>query len=230
MESINNRQLTVDLLKNFTKKLEYLSDDDRIVINKLGLKLFGSDLSELYNINECIVNGQKSCEGREVSYKNSDNIHNLIIKDNVLQLQLHEIREIIVGLIDILDEILPLGTVVKLKKEYIKKLLNNSEIENAEVVIVNRFIFNNGVKAYFPYAGVVYPLGFVGNSNAIQFSSALIDEVVHRGYSDEKDEVFTFLLKRELIIDKNMHSFGFASEEEREAYNKIIEKKGREND
>lgn len=222
MEDINKRQFTIDLLKRFTLNLDYLTDDDKKNINKLGINLYGGDLNELYAINECIVTGETTFESRLVTYKKEEDVHKLIIKDYTINLKLSEIKEIIIGLIDILDDILPLGTVVKLKKEYMHKFLNNNEIEEAEVVIVNRFIFKNGINAYFPYAGVVYPIGFVGNSNAIQFSSALIDEVVHRGYSDEKDEVYTFLLKNELILDKRMHSFGFASEEEREKYNELI--------
>lgn len=222
MEGINKRKLNIDLLKKFTLNLDYLTDNDKKNINMLGINLYGSDLNELYAIHECIVKGETTFESRLVTYKNEEDVHKLIIKDHTINLKLSEIKEIIIGLIDILDEILPLGTVVKLKKEYMHKFLNNNEIEEAEVVIVNRFIFKNGINAYFPYAGVVYPIGFVGNANAIQFSSALIDEVIHRGYSDEKDEVYTFLLKNELILDKRMHSFGFASEEEREKYNELI--------
>lgn len=222
MESINKRQFTIDLLKRFTLNLEYLTNDDKNNINKLGINLYGGDLNELYSINECLVNDKEYYESKLVSFSKEDDIYKLTIKDYSISLIYSQIKEIITGLIDILDDILPLGTVVKLKKEYLHKFINNNEIEEAEVVIVNRFIFKNGINAYFPYAGVVYPIGFVGNSNAIQFSSALIDEVVHRGYSDEKDEVYTYLLKNELILDKKMHSFGFASKEEREKYNELI--------
>ncbi len=222
MESINKRQFTIDLLKRFTLNLEYLTNDDKNNINKLGINLYGGDLNELYSINECLVNDKEYYESKLVSFSKEDDIYKLTIKDYSISLIYSQIKEIITGLIDILDDILPLGTVVKLKKEYLHKFINNNEIEEAEVVIVNRFIFKNGINAYFPYAGVVYPIGFVGNSNAIQFSSALIDEVVHRGYSDEKDEVYTYLLKNELILDKKMRSFGFASKEEREKYNELI--------
>ncbi|MBE6047605.1 MAG: DUF4176 domain-containing protein [Clostridium sp.] len=228
MEGINKKQLVIDLLKRFTSNLNYLEEDDKKSINKLGVNLYGGDLKQLYEINECLVNGTEDYKDRLVSYKKENDKYKLIIKDYILELSFEEIKEIVIGLIDILDDILPLGTVVKLKKEYIHKFLNNNEIEEAEVVIVNRFIFKNEINAYFPYAGVIYPLGFVGSSNAIQFSSALIDDVIHRGYSDEKDDVYTFLLKNELIIDKKMHSFGFASEEERNKYNELI--KGEQHD
>lgn len=228
MEKTNKRQLTIGLIKSFTQGLEYLNEDDKKAVNKLGFKLYGGDLKELYDINECIVKENVSYESRDVSYKKDGDKHNLIIKDNIIELKYEEIKEVIAGLIDILDDILPLGSVVKLKKEYLHKFLNNNEVEEAEIVIVNRFIFKNGIRAYFPYAGVVYPIGFVGSADAIQFSSALIEEVIHRGFADEKDEIYTFLLKNELIIDKKMHSFGFASKEEREKYNKII--KGDQND
>ena len=87
-------------------------------------------------------------------------------------------------------------------KEYIKKAINNSEIEKAEFVIVNRFVFHNEGEIYLPYSGIVYPVGFVKSAEAFHFTPSLIEEGVHRGYSDEKDYAYTYLIKNELIVEK----------------------------
>ncbi|MBU3102327.1 DUF4176 domain-containing protein [Clostridium sp. DSM 17811] len=61
----------------------------------------------------------------------------------------------------------------------------------------NTSIRNSGsIKKYFQYAGVVYPLGMVDAGKAIQFTSELIEKVVHVGYSDEQEEAYVYLLKK----------------------------------
>jgi len=42
--------------------------------------------------------------------------------------------------------------------------------------------------------------------------------VIHTGYSDEQEDAYGYLLKKELVIDKKMHSFGFSTKEERENF------------
>lgn len=138
-----------------------------------------------------------------------------------------QIREIISGMIDILEKIYPLGTLVGLKKQYLEKIVSQDKIENARVVIVNRFIFHNDIKTYFQYTGVVYPLGMFEKGKVIQFTSALIEKVVHAGYSDEQEDAYVYLMKRELILEKKMHSFGFSTEEERKGYEIRIQMENR---
>lgn len=174
-----------------------------------------------YDINKYIVENKKTFEGMNISYVCKDDKYMFVVAGNILSLKLKEIKEVVRGLIDILDDTLPLGTVVKLKKEYMKKIIKNKEIKDAEFVIVNRFVFHNEVKIFLPYAGIVYPVGFIESAEAFHFTPSLIEEVVHRGYSDEKDYAYTYLIKKELIVEKNMHSFGFASQEEIEKYKEI---------
>ena len=221
MDKINKKELTIKLVRDFCLKKIYLDEDKRQIITTFASDIYGKDLKGLYDINECIVDSNNSYESINISYVHENDKYMIVLDGNIITLKLEQIKEIIRGLIDILDDTLPLGTVVKLKAEYIQKAANSKEIQNAEFVIVNRFVFRNGVKSYFPYAGIVYPIGFVGNADAFQFTTSLIEEIVHRGYSDEKDYAYTYLIKNELIVEKNMHSFGFASKDEMEEYRKM---------
>jgi hypothetical protein len=136
-----------------------------------------------------------------------------------------ELREIITSMIDILEKIYPLGTVVDLKNEYLRKHINIDKIENIRIVITHRFLYHEGDKAYFPYAGVTYPVGVFDKNEVINFTNALIEKVVHQGYSDVQEEAYVYLMKQELILSNRMHSYGFSTEDERNKLNDKVKKK-----
>jgi len=116
--------------------------------------------------------------------------------------------------IDVFDETLPLGSVVDLKKQYLKDDLPVDKIENVRIVITHRFLHNPKDRFYFPYAGVVYPLGSLGEDRMLHFTSPFIDRVVHKGFSDEQDEAFVLAMKKELLCNRQLHSFSFATKED----------------
>ena len=217
----NKKHLTMQLVEDFCINKKYLDEEYKKIICNFSSDIYNKNIKELYDINECIVENRKLYEGINISYVQQNDQYMIIIDGSIIELKLEQIKEIIRGLIDILDDTLPLGTVVKLKKEYMKKIIKNKEIKDAEFVIVNRFVFHNEVKIFLPYVGIVYPVGFIESAEAFHFTPSLIEEVVHRGYSDEKDYAYTYLIKKELIVEKNMHSFGFASQEEIEKYKEI---------
>lgn len=221
---INNQELTEKLLIKYLDKLSYLSDMKRQKLYNMGCYYFNNN-SFLFEINKTIVNKEMSCldESNDVTYKNEKDKHILVCENYTMEFTYIEIKEIISGMIDILEKIQPLGTVVELKKEYLEKIISKEKIEKARFVIVNRFMINNESKTYFQYAGVVYPLGMLEKGQVIQFTTALIDKVVYSGYSDDQEEAYVYLMKKELIIEKKMHSFAFATDEERKDYEIKIE-------
>lgn len=132
-----------------------------------------------------------------------------------------QFEELLMCMLDILEETLPLGTVVNLNKKVYGDIKEMEQIENLRIVITHRFLIKDDDGYYFPYAGVVYPTGMMfDNSKVFHFTAPLIERVVHRGFSDEADEVFCYYMKQELIIDHNLHSYGYATEE---VFNKIKE-------
>jgi len=78
------------------------------------------------------------------------------------------------------DHILPLGTVVKLKKG------------NVKLVIVGRaqLYDNNGAIGYFDYSALGYPQGVVSQNEFAFFNAEDIDEVYFEGYRDETEKEF----------------------------------------
>lgn len=77
------------------------------------------------------------------------------------------------------QELLPLGSVVNLKKG-----------DGTKVVIIGRLTLteDNGVKGYFEYSSVVYPTGIVDANQLLFFNSEDINEVFHTGFSDEQEK------------------------------------------
>jgi len=46
----------------------------------------------------------------------------------------------------------------------------------------------------------------------------MIEQVVSRGYSDEQEEAYLYLMKRELFLERKLRSIGFGNKEEWEQY------------
>ena len=125
--------------------------------------------------------------------------------------------------IDALDHILPLGSVVDLKKEYFKAHLPVDQVDKMRVVITHRFLTGGSEGFYFPYAGVLYPFGAVDEHKYINFTANLIENVVHEGFSDEQDDACVLLMKHEILENMKLCSFGFAPKAELESYQKAME-------
>ncbi len=215
-ESVFGQQMTKEILMQWLDKKKFLSSKHKSKLFEIGCDCL-DDVSTLYNINKAIVEKQKilTVEDAELIFKIEDNVYTLIYQDEKLEFKESELKEVITAMIDILETIYPLGTVIDLKKEYLNKHINANEIDNIRIVITHRFLYSEGDKAYFPYAGVTYPVGMFDRNQVINFTNALIEKVVQKGYSDMQEEAYVYLMKRELILHNEMHSFGFSTEEDR---------------
>lgn len=224
MLKINTRELTESLVIGWLDNLEYIDNIKRKCIYDISCDYYDGDLEFLYEINKTIYEKENTCRDDKINfvYVYEEDKHVLIYKDIRMEFTYEQIKEVIFGLIDILGKVYPLGTAVELKKEYIGKIVAEKDVKNAQVVIVNRFISHEDAKSFFQYSAVVYPIGFVGEMKVIHFTSALIDKVLKKGYADEKEEAYVYLMKKELIVDKRMHSFGFSTEEERESFERKL--------
>jgi hypothetical protein len=183
--------------------LARFSPDDLL---KIAEKLSGQAvaLSDLY---VDIYEGQDPAPSPlECRLKNSE----YTLLKSGLSFQKEEILCYLAILIDVMDDILPLGSVVDLKKEHLKKMKNIEKIENVRIVITHRFLLHSKNRFYFPYAGVIYPLGSMGEERTLHFTSSFIERVVHRGYSDEQEKAFVLMMKQDLLCRQKMQSFGFA--------------------
>ncbi|MDD2234886.1 MAG: DUF4176 domain-containing protein [Desulfitobacteriaceae bacterium] len=217
--------MTKDLLMQWLDNKAYLSEKDKRTLFEMGCDC-SDDVSVLYNINKALVKKQEilfTDEDKKVTLKIENDRCTLIVEDEKMEIGLIKLRELITGMIDILEKIFPLGTVVDLKKQYLQKYLPVNKIENIRIVITQRFLYHDGDAVYFTYAGVVYPIGMFQKNQIINFTPALIENIVHIGYSDIQDEAYIYMMKRELILEKGMHSYGFSTEEERSRLQKRME-------
>ena len=78
------------------------------------------------------------------------------------------------------EHILPLGTVLKVKKG------------KGELMVAGRAqLYNNqGVIGYFDYAAIRYPQGLASNSDFLFFNDEDIEEVIFEGYRSEQEIAF----------------------------------------
>lgn len=224
MLNVTHRQLTENLITEWLEKLKYLDNIKREQLFKIGCSYCDAQINLLYEINRAVLEKKIICKDKSnnLTYINIKDKHLLVYKDNKMEFTHAQIKEIIVGLIDILEEVYPLGTTLELKKEFLKNISLKKEVKNVQVVIINRFIASNDAKSFFHYSGVLYPLGLVGDKSIIHFTHALVDKVLSKGHSDENENAYLYLMKKELIINKKMHSFGFSTEEETQSFKKKL--------
>jgi len=79
-----------------------------------------------------------------------------------------------------MDKILPIGSVVRLKKGEV------------DLMIVNRapLYNNNGEIGYFDYAACIYPIGITVDNNMFFFNEEDIENVIFEGYLGESEIEF----------------------------------------
>jgi len=173
--------------------IKNLYEREKKLLFEFGCK-YSNDAGLLYDINKAIVNKNnyfKSADGN-VIFKIKDDLVKLKFRDGFLELETIDFRKILIGMIDILEKIYLLGTVVELKKSYLRKNIQVDKIKKILIVITNRFLHSVTEKLYFPYAGVAYPIGTFDRNEVIHFTSPLIENIIHMGYSDVQDDAYNF--------------------------------------
>ena len=180
------------LWEEYVSQAPFLEDKQRKEWMKLGEKILGGDVTFLYELY------------REV--QTQEDLHKA------------EIRTLLETMIGIFEEVLPLGSVVDLRKEYLKGTIPSEDVERVRVVIVKRYVEESPEGFYYPYAGTIYPTGIPGTETLLLFTPAMIEQVVSRGYSDEQEEAYLYLMKREFFLERKLRSIGFGNKEEWEQY------------
>lgn len=210
MENISKGQLTKDLLKIWLDGESSLSFYIKMQLYKIANVYYNSNSRPLYKMYEGLTNGEEQVHDvlNHVSYIKRGSRYNLIYRENSMEFTLKELKRVILSLIDILEEALPLGSVVRLRKEFLSTFYKDGDMGEALVVIVDRFVENIEGLAYFNYSAVIYPLGLLGEKKTINFTSEMIQEVVHNGYSEEKDLIYSYMMKKEFVIHRGIHSLG----------------------
>lgn len=203
----------VEMIKSLLAK--YLEEDNRInksqktILYSIAEKyiITNNVLLELYlaifNKKDVTID-----ENIYIKYTEESNKFSLQFNDEIEEFEYELLREITAALVDITEDVLPLGTVVELKKEHMNKVCDMSKIEKVLVVITYRFI-NVEDKSYYTYGGVIYPVANFNKKEILRFSPSLIKNIIHRGYSDDQEDAYVYLMKRELILENKFLSSGF---------------------
>lgn len=206
------------MLIKYIDKLDFLNNDDKAMSLKLGL-LYKNQINRLYRIYDFLNSEEKEFIDNNIKFEKQDSNLCLNIKGKTMIISIKNFKNLLEGSIDILEDILPIGTIIELKNKFIKSLYKDTKFkENPKFIIIRRFLSKEGSLAYFPYAAVPYPTGELNDRNNIYLTSQAIEKVVYKGFSDEKDLAFICVMKSEMIFRKNMKSISFSSEEERLVY------------
>lgn len=217
-EDINKNDLNRMLWRDKVKSLEYLNNSIDAA-SDFG-EYYLEDSRFLYEIlgalkSEYIVlQDQKN----DIRFKKEENTCELSVDNEQIKLNITDMKKLMISLITIMEDILPLGSIVDLKKEYFSNETLRNKVENIRMVITHRFLSKEGTNVYFPYAGVVYPTGMLGREEVLYFTPTLIETVVHKGYEDIQEIVYVSQMKREYIIENKMISCGFANKEKVEEF------------
>lgn len=226
ISQVNKENLTLDILEIYLNSFE-----NHESINKEDLKTFAhiykDNIELLYDVYEFVIQqGDLYQDSKnQIRYMKYNEKYRVEFLGKEITLIDTEFKNIIVTLIDIFEPIYPLGTVVNLKNEYLEEIFKTNDIGELKVVIINRFLYLEDSKNYFHYSGVIYPTGSLGTEKVLNFTSRLIDKVVNLGYGDEQEDAFVYLMKKELILENNMNSIGFATKEEQEVFQSKITKR-----
>ncbi|KAB7667703.1 DUF4176 domain-containing protein [Bacillus sp. B1-b2] len=146
------------------------------------------------------------------------------LKKKYFRLQEEPFFHLVTSSIEIMREMLPLGTVVELNPRHF--LPEQSTSSPTKVVITERYIVPTGYQTYFPYGGVIYPVGELKKDATIYFTEPLITNVVHTGYRDEMEEAFELLIKEDLLVKENRRSIEFSTEDMKGLQSEMEAKEG----
>ncbi|WP_071460901.1 DUF4176 domain-containing protein [Bacillus massilinigeriensis] len=174
--------------------------DDWIVFENL-LEAFRQDMESLELFSQNV----------DIFYRSGAGLHSVSFLGKEFALERELFADYLASCTEIMRPFLPLGSVVELDSRYFQP---DPSIESAvKVVITARCIAPEGYHSYFPYAGVIYPLGEMKKDRVIHFTSPLIRSVIHEGYRDEMETSFELLMKKEMIVDRGLKSIEFSPED-----------------
>lgn len=214
------------LLRQWLKTRAYLTIFDIPKIENFGARFFHNTKPLYHSYEMLLKGGEEFADARSDCPKINRNTDDKLIlqsgEKKIIELSCRDMQDLLVGIIDIQEKVLPLGTVVELNKEFVaRKIPQILEVDSFRIVITHRFLsYINNV--YYPYAGVIYPIGMLGRAEFIHFSYGMINDVVYEGFSDESETEYVIAMKKELVIGRQMHSAGFASQDEFRYLTKIL--------
>ena len=213
------------LWKEFVEKAPYIDGVRKEGCMHLGELFLNGDVAFLYEMYYALMEQERFRieEKLELEYEKDGADYLLRYQGEEWCFNYEQMKEFLERMTGIFEDVLPLGSVVELKMDFLKKTLPLDDVEYVRVVIVQRYVDESPEGFYYPYAGALYPVGNPGTAKLLEFTPSLIEKIVSKGYSDEQEEAYVFLMKKELMLERGLHSMGFADKEQREAYQRFLE-------
>ncbi|MBE5934409.1 MAG: DUF4176 domain-containing protein [Lachnospiraceae bacterium] len=206
-----NKQLISEWLDRHTDLSDHYKSIFKNVKNAIQ-----SDLSLFYDMNRAIMQGGGHINRKDlnIEFLCNGSMCEMNTLFGRMNMEAMDFRKIITTFIEFYEPIYPIGTVVELKKEAFKSIIDISNIDKLKVVIAHRVIPISDSR-FMPYIGVIYPVGPTGEPNdGLHFTPAAIEKVVHMGYADDQELAFLFNIKYHAIVEMDMHSTAFFTKEE----------------
>lgn len=220
MTSIEYR---LNLWKEFMEQTSYIPERLHETMGMIA-GTYVEDTSFLSKVYESFVLKERFLEDeeKEVKYERDGEDHILTFQGKECVFDKPDFKKVLTSMLDLLEDTLPLGTVVDLKKSAYEDVVELEGVEEIRMVITYRFLGDLSQGYYFPYAGVVYPTGMLGQKEVLYFTRPLVESIVKEGYRDEKEDAYVYLMKQEMIVEKGANTYGYATPEEIESFNKHV--------
>lgn len=208
------------LLEEVLNQFDFLDSHQKNMVMDISRK-FSENLLFFHQCNQCIVDQNGAVDaGENIAFQANGDQCRLAMESKEIVFPSGQMRTIIAAIVDVLDPILPMGSVVDMKKDMFSSIEKLDTVENFRIVLTNRFLYYEEIPVYFPYAGTIYPVGNSKYPAILHFTPGAIERIVFRGFADGADDAYIFEQKKELILERNMHSVNFASKEEIETLSK----------
>lgn len=181
-----------------------LSDEDKFTAFQI-FYYNKTQNTQLYKLYDCLKKNEEYMNNEGFIQYTLDKDYCILQYGGMsLKLQKHVTMLLLSGILELTDQLLPLGSVVTLNNNF---NLNNKE--KPYYIITHRFIVQDDMSGYFSYAGVPYPFGEMKDNRLLHFTIPAIDKVIFRGFSDDSDQAFILLMKENLLLRLKVHSVSF---------------------
>ena len=216
------RELRIKMAGEYTSHIAKLEGAEQ------WLQRYADNQAFLYRVHDWLVTDK----GDELTDTDSEIVYKKLLssiwvkgQDFSFQCNRDNMKRIVEGSTDLLTPLLPLGTIVDLKKEHLADIFPADKINQLRFMIDYRYSFYDTCSVYLPYGGIVYPLGRIGEAQVLYFTPQLVEKVVYMGFQDEMETAYEVEMKKELILQKGMKSLAFANGEEKRQFQQQVKTK-----
>lgn len=206
-------ELTKSLLRDYMKNNQVLQKEQAGFLYEIAADSIqdNTTLTQLYIAIRNQSDTFSDNTGR-LQYKMKEGTVTLTYKNVKCNFEETMLLNTISDLIELTEPILPLGSLVQLRKELFAGAVDISRLDTIRVVITHRFVRENE-ETYYTYGGVVYPVANFNGKEILKFTPSLIEKTLHKGYQDEQEDAYIYLMKQEYILEKDIHMAGFREQE-----------------